>query len=390
MREAGRVRIWRITVLALTFLPLVCKAQTLVYTNNNNYFAANTVSGYLIKPNGEALEVGGSPFQTGGEGNGANGYIAATRITACAKFLFASNDYSGTVSGFAIDPLSGLLTAVPGSPFTVNGADSEGIPIAITSDCRFLFAGDLNIFRIFAFQISPAGSLTQVVGSPFSVPWFPGTLKLSNQNKFLAVALNGVGVAMYTIGSDGALTAVPGSPFSASPEAEGFGETEIDCRTRFLYLPETFNKIDVFSIAPNGALALIAGSPFASPANNAVAVLSPSQEFLFTSNESWGVNGFLALTNGDIEGLPWSPFNAGLVSSSGLAINQAGTMLFVSDFDSITTEFSVINVMKVAETGTPTLWPGSPVSTGQNGGMFSLISYPPRTCPPLGPPVPSN
>ena len=127
---------WMTLAVALAFLPSLCKAQTFVYTNNNNILAANTLSGYLVKANGEAVEVKDSPFQTGGEGEGTNGYIPANRITVCEKFLFASNDYSGTVSGFAINPLTGHLKPVPGSPFTVSGADSEGIPVIITSDCK--------------------------------------------------------------------------------------------------------------------------------------------------------------------------------------------------------------------------------------------------------------
>ena len=65
--------------------------------------------------------------------------------------------------------------------------------------------------------------------------------------------------------------------FLLRQEPEGLGDTEIDCATKFLYLPETFNKIDIFHVAANGALALIAGSPFTSPADNVVAVLSPDQ-----------------------------------------------------------------------------------------------------------------
>jgi hypothetical protein len=355
----------------------LCTAQNFVYTNNNNYFAPNTVSGYLVKANGVVVEVKGSPFQTGGEGNGANGYIAANRITVCKKFLFASNGYSGNISGFAINPLTGHLKVVSGSPFTVNGVDSEGIPVAISSDCKFVFAGDLNNFRVFAFHVSPTGTLTPVKGSPFSVPWLPGTLKLSNHNKFLAVALNDVGVGMYTIGSNGSLQAVAGSPFPASQNSEGYGDMEMSCATSFLYLPETFNKIDIFSIASSGALALIAGSPFPSPANNVIAVLSPNGHSLFTSNDLSGVNGFRVVAGGGTKSVPGSPFNAQLVSSGGLSINKAGTLLFVADYGGTQTQFSV---MKVNRKGSLTLAPGSPVSTGQDGGMFSLTAYPPKAC----------
>jgi len=368
-----------LTIIAVFFSGFFCWAQNFVYTNNNNYFAANTVSAYLVKSNARVAQVKGSPFQTGGEGNGANGYIAANRIAVCKNFLFASNDFSGTISGFAINALTGHLKMVPGSPFTVIGTDSEGIPLAITSDCKFIFAGDLNDFRIYAFHVSRTGKLTPVQGSPFSVPWLPGTIKLSNHNKFLAVSLNDMGVGMYAVGSDGSLQAVPGSPFSASQGSEGYGDMQMDCKTNFLYLPESFYKIDIFSISSDGALALIAGSPFASPTNdNAAAVLSPNGRFLFTSDDSSGVNSFRVVAGGGITSLPASPFNAELSSSGGLSINKEGALLFVADFGSNQTEFSI---MKVKRNGSLVLASGSPVSTGQDGGMFSLAAYPPKTCP---------
>jgi 6-phosphogluconolactonase (cycloisomerase 2 family) len=296
----------------------------------------------------------------------------------CEKFLFASNDYSGNISGFAINPLTGHLKAVPGSPFTIDGTDSEGIPLAITTDCKFVFAGDLNSNLIFAFHVSANGKLVPVKGSPFSVPDEPGVLKLSPHDRFLAVTFNSLqAVGMYRVSSGGVLTAVPGSPFSASPESEGLGATDIDCSTSFLYLPESVDKIDIFSIASNGALTLTTGSPFVSPSGNDVAVLSPNGRFLLTRNESAGVNSFQVLSGGNIENVPGSPFDADLSSSGGVSINKAGTLLFVSDFGSIYAQFSA---MKVGRKGSLTLSPGSPISTSQDGGMFSLAAYPSKTC----------
>jgi len=379
MSNLARVSTAVVLITAAMFPAVLYGARkNFVYTNNNNYFAANTVSAYLVKANGGVEELKGSPFSTGGEGNGGNGYIPAVRIGVCQKFLFASNDYSGNISGFAINPLTGHLKVVPGSPFTIDGTDSDGIPLAITTDCKYVFAGDLNSNLIFAFHVSANGKLVPVKGSPFSVPDQPGVLKLSPHDRFLAVTFNNLqAVGMYSVGSQGALTAVAGSPFSASPDSEGLGATDINCGIRFLYLPESVDKIDVFSIASNGALTLTSGSPFISPSRNNVAVLSPNSRFLFTSNEAAGVNSFRVLSGGNIENVPGSPFDAGLSSSGGVSINNAGTLLFVSDFGGISTQFSV---MKVGLKGLLTLAPGSPTSTGQDGGMFSLAAYPAKTC----------
>jgi hypothetical protein len=151
----------------------------------------------------------------------------------------------------------------------------------------------------------------------------------------------------------------------------------MDCNTRFLYLPETVDKIDIFRIASNGGLTLTSGSPFISPSGNDVAVLSPNGLFLLTSNESVGVNSFRVVSGGNIKNVPGSPFDAGLSASGGVSIDQAGTFLFVSDFDSAYARFSV---MKIGQKGALTLSPGSPISTGQDGGMFSLAAYPSKIC----------
>jgi hypothetical protein len=373
--KARRLLFATFVMMAVVEFPTHLRAaENFVYTNNNNYFAANTVSAYLVKADGSVVEVKGSPFPTRGEGAGPSGFIPAIRIAVCERFLFASNDDSGSVSGFAINPVTGHLKAVPGSPFTIN-TPSEGIPLAITANCKLVFAGDLNGNRIFAFHVSSNGKLVPVAGSPFSVPDMPGVLKLSPSNKFLAVTFNNLqSVGMYTFGSDGVLKAVPGSPFLASFPSLGLGATEIDCKENFLYLPETVEKVDVFKIAANGALTLTSNSPFLTPSDNVVAVLSPNGRFLFTSNQSSGVNSFHV---GSIKSVAGSPFNADLLSSGGVSVNKAGTLLFVSDFGGLSTQFSV---MSIGSNGLLTLSPSSPISTGQQGGMFSLAAYPPKTC----------
>jgi hypothetical protein len=47
MRSYRWASSWMTMAMGLAFLPPLCKAQNFVYTNNNNYFAANTVSGAM-------------------------------------------------------------------------------------------------------------------------------------------------------------------------------------------------------------------------------------------------------------------------------------------------------------------------------------------------------
>jgi 6-phosphogluconolactonase (cycloisomerase 2 family) len=113
-------------VCALFFFAITAFAQNnFVYTNDN--FSPNTVSAFKVSPsNGSLTPIPGSPFLTGGNG-GAHDVGPQTITTATQgtkSFLYAANAGSGTISAFAIDPGTGNLTAVPGSPFTVAAANS--------------------------------------------------------------------------------------------------------------------------------------------------------------------------------------------------------------------------------------------------------------------------
>ena len=123
-----------------------------VVSNGDNY-----LSGYSMNPTTGALTpVPGSPFATGA---GPFGVIA----DPTGRFVYVANEASGNVSGYAIDPSTGTLTAVANSPFTV-GVN----PLAVTVDPmgRFAYVGfGTNIAAYTIDQVT--GALTTVAGSPF-------------------------------------------------------------------------------------------------------------------------------------------------------------------------------------------------------------------------------
>jgi 6-phosphogluconolactonase len=344
-----------------------------LYTNNNNYFTANTVSGYSVAATGAATQIPHSPFSTGGTGNGGNGFIAANRITVCSKFLYASNDYSGSVSGFSINANTGDLTAVPDSPFRTGESSYEGIAVAVSPTCKFLFVANLSASKLFAFGVENNGSLVPVKHSPLSLGDQPNTLSVSADGSFLAVAYDGY-VGMYSIGVNGVLTTVSGSPFSVS-DPGNTGVMDFNCSTSLLYVPQIDDTVEVYGVAADGVLSTISGSPFASPSENYVSGLSPSGKFLFTSDGSSGVNSFDVGAGGALTTITGSPFSADLLSSSGLSVNKEGTFVYVSD-----PTYNEFSVMKINQSGALELVKDSPISTGQSGGLFSLVAYPPRDC----------
>lgn len=361
--------------IVLVLVPAFLFAQgSFVYTNNNIYFGPNTVSAYSVDGSGVVTELSGSPYPTGGKGNGENGFMASNRIITCGRFIYVSNAYSGDVSSFSIDSHGGLA-GVPGSPFAAGSTTFYGISLA-NLRCDFLFAANGDAAEIFAFQIQSDGSLAPVSGSPFPVPSQPNSVKISPDGKFLAASLPNLGngaLAMFNIGSDGTLTTVAGSPYPFAANQTPMG-VEINFASNFLFVAEWPSTVDVFNITPGGTISLVTGSPFSSPRFNLSAVLSPDDQFLFTSNFMSGVNSFRVATDGTLTSVSGSPFSAGLGTSAGISVNSRGTLLFVSDPSA-----NKFSVLQVGSDGTLALAPGSPILTGQSGGLSSLAAYPPKT-----------
>jgi 6-phosphogluconolactonase (cycloisomerase 2 family) len=100
-------------------------------------------------------------------------------IDPAGKFLYVGYQFAvinvgfdGGVAAFTIDAASGALTAVPGSPFDVGGVPNS---VAVDSSGRFLLVsaaivGATSTNCLVVLAIDPAsGALTPVSGSPFGL-----------------------------------------------------------------------------------------------------------------------------------------------------------------------------------------------------------------------------
>ncbi len=348
--------------------------QGFVYTNDD--VAPNTVSGFAAAPSGVLTPLPGSPYPTGGSGT-AIGFFAANRIVPVGSFLYAANDGSGDVSGFSIQPVTGVLTPVPGSPFPAAGSGVD-ITLAASPGGRFLMAGFGTVVNV--YRIAATGALIPIVGSPFPLPAPANGMKVTPDGRFLAVGVNGA-VAVLAIAADGSLGPVPGSPFPDGGPGLAAG-VDVDCRSARLFAGEAnaaATIVDVFDIAPNGALAPIAGSPFVAAAgkNSNVPLLSPDDKRLFVSNQvSATVTVFDVAAGGALTPVAGSPFavGPGATLTSGLATDRAGALLYAANAP------YRIGVFTIAPSGALTPAPGSPVSTGRPPGLLSLTAFPAKVC----------
>jgi 6-phosphogluconolactonase (cycloisomerase 2 family) len=280
-------------------------------------FAIDAISGALTA-------LAGSPCGASSQQNGL-------AVDPSGTFAYATLDSSNQVTAYAIDNSTGTLTAIVGS--TLNGGGTNPLDVAVDPTGQFVYmanyAGSISAFTI----NSATGGLTTVSGSPFPTPPpippnnYSGvnSVTVDPTGKFVYAALNGANaIPAYTINSStGALTPVIGSPFTAGSVPY---TVRVDPSGRFVYAVNLdSDNISAYSInSASGALTPIAGSPFSTGA-------TPPP-------------------------LP-GPQNSG---PSGLGIDPSGRFVFVTNSNS--NSISAFSI--VSSTGALTPIPGSPFASG--------------------------
>ncbi len=274
---------------------------------------ANTISIFNVASDG-TLTFNGTPAPAG------SGPDAAV-IDPTGKYLLVTNNFSNDVSVFSIDPASGALSEVPGSPFFANADPTE---ILITPSGQSVYVTNPLIGMVTAFSFSN-GVLKQVPGSPvFSGAGAYG-LAVDGSGRFLYVANpSASNSSVPTIGNisgfnidpvTGALSPILGSPFTSTT---GIGPTAltIDPSGRFVYTstPGSTASIWCFAITPtNGQLVAVTSSPFSLAAGGLFALIDPNGNHFYIGSST--ANGIEAYTYNPSTGAPTvitgSPFSTG-------------------------------------------------------------------------------
>ncbi len=303
-------------------------------------------------------------------GKTSNGYVYATIPEPSQIVIYRE------------DPASGVLTALPGSPFaggpgvtaiavhpskqflyTANSGQSDlslydiasdgtlnevtprtpvvGVPIFLAIDPAgsYLYVGCDAPSSVTAFSIaSGTGALTQV-GEPYQIGTAPLSMAITPSGDFLYItgassspAQPGI-VQAFSL-SAGTLAPIPGSPFTTGRTPQGIA---ISPNGSFLYIANSSdNTISEFSIEPSGqslpagSLTELEGSPVGETYQGPLALLVDNTgNYLYVANKTSGnVAGYSISSGGTILVLPNSPFGAG--GNPGLlAIDPSGDFLFV-------------------------------------------------------------
>lgn len=335
-----------------------------------------------------------NPPPGGGTSNPAGFVIHGTVAAPTPGYAYVANGYDQTISAFSINPSTGGLTAVAGSPFPVPGtrAGGESGPGSLTTDPldRFLFvANDLSNSSsaddLPAYTIDPStGALSQLSGSPFTTGSLitPASLSVDSTGKFLYVADDDTtipsedNISAYSIdASTGALT--PASEAACLvPDGNypsGYSTSvAADPIAQFLFVTNSLGSICSFSIDPQGGLHPTPGSPVSFKDAYSVGTVGslavdPFGRFVYAASnylDEATPNSVLAFNitpnSGSLTEVHGSPFPTGGSISDpprALAMDSLGRFLYLANF------FDISGFSINPSTGALSMLAGFPIST---------------------------
>jgi 6-phosphogluconolactonase (cycloisomerase 2 family) len=348
--------------------------------NQGNYFesADGSVSAFTIDGGTGALTpVMGSPFTTG---VGA----ASMAIDPTGRFAYVGNfgdqqgeNLPGDVSAYTIDPTSGALTPIAGSPF-LRSSGAYAVAVAPSGEFGYVL-GETSTNEITAFSINPTTGVPTVAGSPFTLGEAANvhSMVITPSGKFIYVVGDnptGTIAALSINAATGAVTPVTGSPFATGDNPEF---ATIDPNGTLLYVTnDGSGEIWTYTIAGNGTLTLLnkartqqGGGQVALGGGSASVMYTP--KFAYVANGNGFANNVSAYTinasNGHLAAVSGSPFATGTLPVS-VAVDPSGRFAYVANENGGSVSAYTIN----SSSGVLTPISGSPFAAG-NGPVSVTV-----------------
>ncbi|HKR83426.1 MAG TPA: beta-propeller fold lactonase family protein, partial [Terriglobales bacterium] len=211
-------------------------------------------------------------------------------------FLYSSDFNSEAVFGYSIDPITGNLTPLAGSPYSTGYVGfGNGGALAIDPVGNFLFFTD-SFGDIVTFIRNSDGTLTPSAASVTYDTNQPVQMVVDPAGKFLYASNhadypNGGQISVFLIDTKmGALSPVAGSPFTfAQQNSEPWGLAMNSQGTYLFNALSNVNSVAALSVnGSTGGVTQVSGSPFQAARNPEQLILSPSGKFLYVGNTGSG------------------------------------------------------------------------------------------------------
>jgi 6-phosphogluconolactonase (cycloisomerase 2 family) len=326
-----------------------------IYLENDNAAAGtgfDTVTALAFDPSTGAVTQIGTELDLGVAASSYGGCSSSAFVHERTRRLFVTG--STAVAVFDIDPVTGGLAPVTGSPFALNMTRAYAV-ITNAAGTR-LFVGGYESSQIAVLDIANDGSLTHVTGSPFSSPQGTDTIALSQNETYLYGNHYGGTFESFSVAATGAVTSLAmtqtgGTAIQRRPGADQ------------LYVPASDGSLGVWTIETDGSLTALTGSPFAlaPPAGvlDTPAFTADGARMYIGPDNSGYLLGYSLAADGTPTALAGSPWNvtASLTDISCIAVSADGTYLIA-----VGEEQQRVGVFALDAAGAPTEVANSPFS----------------------------
>jgi 6-phosphogluconolactonase len=346
-------------------------------TNTGDYlyvgnFNNTNIAGFGVSSAGALSVLTGSPYNNG---------VAAQSLTVNPANTFL---YAGTTNGiyeYAINSNGSITVQNSG-----NSVAQDVVPTAMQVDNTggFLLAAGIGTSiaaqAIGIYSIDPTtGLLTALTGSP--LPLYTGTattatvvtpttMLITPNNSYVYVSLGSLGVQVLTLGAGGALstgtapTFLPPRSTSTSPSDYGVASNP---SSTFLFVTEINTGLREFSIGTAGALNEVSGSPYAVGTGPTGVLLDPTGSYVYVANK--GSNNISAFTltaaSGKLTAVAGSPFSSG--GQQPISMVNDNTKQYVAVINSVSSTASGNNDLQLFKFDATTDGKLDPVSTATTG-----------------------
>ncbi len=318
----------------------------------------------------------GFPRATGGTG-GAVLSREGLSFDPVHNRLYAVNEGDNSLSAFAINPATGNLAPLPGSPFALGAGiwscvkvHPTGSPVIVGGIEQEEWTG-----RLFSFQASESGLLA-VPGSPLQVGGTTAkSCSFSPDGSYLYVA--GPDIGVYQVNStSGELTMLPGSPFFS--DADDPRGLTVDQHDR-LFLTESWVVTETSVVSPTRTVTTTVSANYAF-------TLQDGKPTAVTGNPfSWKLGTYQAATLLHPDGYHIIANTASVYTAwrgSSLSITQIKGSGATTSFELISREAGVGQPVSIGPPGLVALTlnhTGSMLFTANNGGFLQSFDFDPTT-----------
>jgi len=277
--------------------------------NGHNLFETRMYD--LNSVTGELTNVAGSPFW--GNDNNMNSFVEGKILQPfITQYAFTSNNGAGDSDTLTLNDITGAITGV----LETLATDTASTDVNVHPTKNFVYVHNVDgsgsgIDNISGFTVDPATGLrTQMAGSPFSqYTWgSPGGGFIHPTGKYIyqvdSRTFAGGDITGYSINqTTGVLSNLAGSPWQQGVDGLAYLGIGIHPTGRWLYFGRQWqDEYHYYDIDPTtGGISPVSGSPINIPGllNDGVGTFHPNGKFLYISEASSPNFGILSIDEAD-------------------------------------------------------------------------------------------